>query len=144
MGGGSGYGDDSFGAYFCSTSSQKVTWDCALGSEPRPIDYTVPLAGGIPVVWFGTTGRFVLGFLSALGADDGSQEFSLTNYRNGCLSRDGSSFLLIFQLFVYSRAKMLNCEGDFYSPTDGASGNVWGYLRLSYMGCLRAQLAFKR
>lgn len=144
MGGGSGYGDDSFGAYFCSTSSQKVTWDCALGSEPRPIDYTVPPAGGIPAVWFGTTGRFVLGFLSALGADDGSQEFSLTNYRNGCLSRDGSSFLLIFQLFVYSRAKMLNCEGDFYYPTDGASGNVWGYLRLSYMGCLRAQLAFKR
>lgn len=74
----------------------------ALGFEPRPMDYTVPLAGDIPAVkfpvWSGTTGRFVLGFLSALGAEEGSQEFLLTNYHNGYLSRDGSSFLLFYSI----------------------------------------------
>lgn len=74
----------------------------ALGFEPRSMDYTVPLAGDIPAVkfpvWSGTMGRFVLGFLSVLGADDGSQEFWLTNYRNGYLSRDRSSFLLFYSI----------------------------------------------
>lgn len=124
-GGGSGYRDDSFGAYFCSIYLQKVTWDYALGFEPRPIDYTVPLAGDIPAVkfpvWLGQQEDLSWAFwvLWALMMAHRSSRWLTTVMAIWAETAVSCCFI---QLFVYSRAKVLNCEGDFLPPPMGHLG----------------------